>query len=861
MRNLHCKLLRRISVPLMIAFGFVSAAMGADDPATESKTDKVAEEAFLNETLPLLKQHCFECHSHATGKAKGGLVLDSRSGWAKGGDSGPAIIPGNLDESLLIQAVRYGNGTEMPPKGKLPKESIEALERWVKNGAADPRTSEITKAQSTIDFAAGKRHWAFKPPRQSSPPEVKDVAWPAHGIDRFLLARLEERGLHPAKDADHHTWLRRVSLDLTGLPPTVTEIQAFVRDCETLKSQPSIESGLPIAARERVVDRLLSSRAFGERWGRHWLDLVGYADQIGTANDIFAEHAWRYRDYVISAFNTDKPFDRFLREQLAGDLLPFESPDQRAEQLVATGFLLLGDLTVVEADKPKLRIDVVDQQVDKIGRAFLGMTIGCARCHDHKFDPIAQRDYYAIAGILNSTESIQRAEWGVWSWPTVVELPETETQQNARLALTERHRQRIDGWKADRDRQREQKKEVDAALAKPEAAAADEAIRTALTKTQAGLNERLQKLDADIQHAEFFLAATPKAFGVRDVTEPADMQITIRGNAYALGDKVARGFLQVASNGPAVEMPARQSGRLQLAEWIASQDNPLTARVVVNRIWQKLFGEGLVRSVDYFGLPGEKPSHPELLDQLAHQMMVESWSQKKLIRSLVLSRAYGMSSEGDKSAAAIDPDNRLLSRMNRRRLDAESLRDSLLAVSGKLIESTGGPALPLEYRENTGNLGKGVNPPSFSLARFRPEQEFERSIYLPVIRSGPQAGPGELRNVFDFTQPAEFAGQRAVTAVPTQALFLMNSKLMKDRARDLAIRITSSTSDESARLELLWMRAFGRPISAAEKTDAIAFLTELRNEAAASKTAEPELLAWSELCHSLIASNEFLIRL
>jgi mono/diheme cytochrome c family protein len=657
MRQLHCRLLRGISVPLIciIAVSCVSVAVSADEPAVSSQTDKVAEEAFLNETLPLLKQHCFECHSHAGGKAKGGLVLDSRSGWAKGGDSGPAIIPGNLDESLLIQAVRYGNGTEMPPKGKLPKETIEALERWVKNGAADPRTSEVIKAQTRVDFAAGKKHWAFQPIHEATPSEVKETAWPLKDADRFLLARLEERGLHPAKDADPYTWLRRVSLDLTGLPPTVTEIQAFVRDCDGLKSQSPGELGLPTAARERVVDRLLDSHAFGERWGRHWLDLVGYADQIGTANDIFAEHAWRYRDYVIAAFNSDKPFDRFLREQLAGDLLPFDSIDQRAEQLVATGFLLLGDLTVVEADKPKLRIDVVDQQVDKIGRAFLGMTIGCARCHDHKFDPIAQRDYYAIAGILNSTESIQKAEWGVWSWPTVVELPETEAQQNARLALAERHRQRIDGWKADRDRQRDQKKEVDAALAKPEAAAADEAIRAALTKTQAGLNERLQKLDADILHAEFFLAAPPKAFGVRDIPEPTDMQITIRGNAYALGDKVPRGFLQVVTNGSAPEMRARQSGRLQLADWIASRENPLTARVVVNRMWQKLFGEGLVRSVDYFGLPGEKPSHPELLDHLAQRLMNDSWSQKKLIRGLVLSRAYGMSSEGDKSAVAPPP--------------------------------------------------------------------------------------------------------------------------------------------------------------------------------------------------------------
>ncbi|MDB5385122.1 MAG: Planctomycete cytochrome, partial [Planctomycetaceae bacterium] len=293
----------------MATFGLVTQSLSAAEPPVAA--DKAAEAAFLNETLPLLKQHCFECHSHASGKAKGGLVLDSRSGWAKGGDSGPAIIPGDLDESLLIQAVRY-KGMEMPPKGKLPIAAIEILERWVKNGAIDPRTSEATKSQSKVDFAAGKQHWAFQPIRDVSPPLVKDLTWATGNIDRFLLARLEERGLHPVADADAHTWLRRVSLDLTGLPPTVEEIQAFVRDCRGIPEHSATK--LPAAACERVVDRLLNSRAFGERWGRHWLDLVGYADQIGTANDIFAEHAWRYRDYVIAAFNSDKPFDRFLRE-------------------------------------------------------------------------------------------------------------------------------------------------------------------------------------------------------------------------------------------------------------------------------------------------------------------------------------------------------------------------------------------------------------------------------------------------------------------------------------------------------------------------------------------------------------------
>lgn len=830
-------------MPLMASLGAGSASASADNPPHPA----AGQRFFREQALPVLQRNCFECHSHAAGKAKGGLVLDSRSGWEEGGDSGPAIVPGDPDASLLIQAVRY-DGLEMPPKGKLPADAVAALERWVKEGAFDDRVLE-TKGPAGAEVAKGRDHWAFQPIREPKPPEVEDAAWPLDDVDRFLLARLEERGIHPVADADRPTWLRRASFDLTGLPPSPKDIAAFLAD-----SSPE--------AYEHVVDRLLGSRAFGERWGRHWLDLVGYADQIGTANDIFAEHAWRYRDYVIKAYNEDKPFDAFIREQIAGDLLPADSPEQKAERMVATGFLLLGDLSVVEADKAKLKIDTADQQVDKIGRAFLGLTIGCARCHDHKFDPIPQKDYYALAGIFNSTESIQRAEWGVWSWPTVAELPESESEQTARDALAERERQRIDGLKGERDRLRSRKQEVDAALEKIKSAPDDDPARSALAKVQGDLGGQIGGLDATIQHAEFFAPRRPRAFAVRDVSAPADMKITIRGNAHALGELVSRGFLRAVGQAPGAPIPPGESGRRQLADWLASPENPLTARVAVNRIWQELFGEGIVRSVDYFGLPGEKPSHPELLDHLARRFANDGWSQRRLIRSLALSHAYRLDSRATPEGTAADPENRLFWRMNRRRLDAEALRDALLAASGKLIESGGGPSMPLEYRENTGNLEKGaVNPPSFRLGRFRPEQEFVRTVYLPVIRSAPQAGPAELRNAFDFPQPAEFVGKRAVTAVPTQALFLMNAKLMKDRSADLARRVLAGASEERPRLELLWIRALNRPITDIEAADASEFLDGLRAEAPGDKDPEAELRCWAELCHALLASNEFLMRL
>lgn len=808
------------------------------------------QEAFFEAKIrPVLVEHCYECHSAKTKVPKGDLRVDSRQALLRGGDSGPALVPGKPEESLLVKAMSYtDSAVEMPPKEKLADAVLADFRTWIAKGAVDPRNegSPVTQPAGT-DSSNGRDFWAFQTPKTHAVPSVKDVTWPRTEVDRFLLAKLESQGLKPVADADRYTWLRRVSIDLTGLPPTSEQITEFVADTTP-------------QAYERVVDRLLASAAFGERWARHWLDLTGYADQIGTANDLFAEHAWKYRDYTIAAFNTDKPFDRFVKEQIAGDLLPYQTVEERGANLIATGFLLLGDLTVVEADKAKLRVDVIDQQIDKVSKAFLGLTVSCARCHDHKFDPISQRDYYALGGIFHSTESVHKVEWGVWSWPVTAELPETDAQRLAREVQLTLQKQRIEQLKSDRETARKRTAEVTAALNAKEEEQPDQPTRERLQAEEKELDARIRGLDTQIPHAEFFAATVPSAFAVHDYPQPADMQITIRGNAHALGEAVPRGFVQIISSNPA-SIPANESGRRQLAEWLVGPDNPLTARVTVNRIWQKLFGEGLVRSVDYFGVRGDLPSHPELLDYLATRFVAEGWSQKRLIRDLVLSRAYQLSSAQDAAANAVDPENRLLWRMNRRRLDAESLRDSLLAVSGRLLSSNGGPGLPLEYPENTGGLAKGgVNPPNFRLNKFRPEQEFVRTIYLPIIRSAPQAGPGEVRNVFDFTLPAEFAGQRAVTTVPTQALFLMNAKVLKQRAQELAQTILSTNGDE-ARLEALWLRVLNRPIADVERTEALAFLKDLRGMEPNADAAANDLRAWSELCHALLASNEFLVRM
>ncbi len=803
---------------------------------------------FEAKVLPLLQQRCYECHSHEK-KIKGGLALDLRKGWEIGGDHGPAILPGQLDKSLLIQAIRYTHPDhEMPPQGKLAAAEIDVLEQWVTMGAPDSRVAQTaTTKTKTLDLEQGRKFWAFQPVRHPAPPTVKNAAWPHDSVDNFILAKLEASSLSPNSDADTYTWLRRVSLDLTGLPPTPQQMEVFAKEVSHASSD------IRHSALARHVDRLLQSPAFGERWARHWLDLTGYADQIGTSNNVFAEHAWRYRDYVIDAFNQDKPFDRFIREQIAGDLLPHASPQERADNLTATGFLVLGDVEIVAVDKLIMETDLVDQQVSKVGTAFLGMTLGCARCHDHKFDPVGLTDYYGIAGIFRATNSTYKTDNGVWSSINTRELPETTRQRATRALREQKHTLQLTAWQTEREAITKKKAVLDAQIT-----TAKEPDKKPLEAQRSALDPRAKELTAAIDHATFFAPTQPKSFGIHDQPQPADMRITIRGNPHALGDTVPRGVLRVAAWDKPQPIPTNQSGRLQLAHWLADSRNPLTARVTVNRIWQKLFGEGLVRSVDYFGVRGEAPIHPELLDHLATRFIRNGWSQKQLIRSLVLSRAYRMSSAHSPLAIARDPDNRLLWRMNRQRLDAEAIRDSLLAITGTLATAHSGTALPLEFPENVASLSpKAVNPPAFSFKKFRPIQDFQRTIYLPVLRSSGQPGSAKLRDVFDFTQPAQFTGKRSETAVPTQALFLINSDMLRTRATELAQQLTQQSPAIDTRLATLWLRVLNRPITAPERDEAIALLTTLRTTA----KQDADLTPWIELSHALLSSNEFLLRL
>jgi hypothetical protein len=837
-------------------------------------TNHAADTAFFDsKVLPILQQRCFECHSHGT-KIKGGLALDSRSGWAEGGDNGPAIKPGQLEESLVIKAVRYVDAEfEMPPKAKLPASEIAILEEWVKLGAHDPRSAGAGKQKKGIDLAEGRKFWAFQPVSDPKPPLVKDTAWPLDPLDHFILKPLEAKGIKPMSDADRYTWLRRVSLDLTGLPPTVQEIESFSKDSSS-------------DAYANAVDRLLNSKAYGERWARHWLDLTGYADMIGTSNGVFAEHAWRYRDYLINAFNADKPFDEFVREQIAGDLMPPKSTEDRAAKITATGFLMVGDIEIVNPDKAKMETDHIDSQMIKIGQTFMGMTLGCVRCHDHKFDPIGVDDYYGIAGMLRSSPSSHKMpDMGVWSTLNSTALPETPAQLAARKKSEAENEQRIVGFKEEQKKLTDEKAVVTkqlAALGKPTAPASQVAATTdntqrdipanadakptagkdALTKRRDEIDAQLKKLGETIKHAEFFKDKTPRAFAMSDGPQPADMPVYVRGNPYAPSTVVPRGTLRVASWDKFPAIPAGQSGRLQFADWLADKRNPLTARVTVNRIWQKLFATGIVPSVDYFGTRGDVPTNPELLDHLATRFMRGGWSQKAFLRSLVLSRAYRMSSSNDALAMKLDPENKLFWRMNRQRLDAEAMRDSMLAISGELARDSGGPALVLEEPENCGALAlKGVNPPNYKHSKPRPSQEFERTLYLPVLRGG-TAGPDRLRAFFDFVDPAGTAGQRNQTVVPTQSLFLLSNDLLRKRATKLADHFIDAEPNELARLEALWLRVLNRPITSTEREEATAFLGNVEPLIKTVK-GRPALdsIKWRELCHSLLASNEFVFRL
>ncbi|MDX2035311.1 MAG: PSD1 and planctomycete cytochrome C domain-containing protein [Isosphaeraceae bacterium] len=920
-------------------------AISGGAPADDSNSRIIAPtradlDFFESKIRPILEDRCIECHNGD--KKKGGLRLDVASAFRAGGDSGPIVVPGNPGSSRLIEVVGYDSDLQMPPKAKLPEAEIAALTQWVARGAPWPAPdSQPTPASESASTARrddrGRDHWAFRPISDPIPPRTTRAGWARDPIDLFIQTKLEAAGLSAAAEAERGVWLRRVTFDLIGLPPTPKELADFLADASPV-------------AHETVVDRLLASPHFGERWARHWLDLARYGeDQAHSFQPRLYPQGFRYRDWVIDAFNRDLPYDRFLLEQIAGDLLPEPNVNDR---LPALGFFALGP---VYYGDPK-RHDQVDDRIDTLTRGVLGLTVACARCHDHKFDPIPTADYYALAGVFHSSEYreaplappdvvvahdraaaeaaaaakrvdeflqanaravlqrrlretpryvraawlrvVRRASSGakplengsidglddslIGRWVDLLAAstkgqPRSGFEHWARLTskaaesgLDEsKHLEEVDRFgreltrrlvdlevrislgsalgsipRADLivgagasisglDRFRsldpisaDDRRLYDAVLG------SDGFLRVPKNKQKSVLDDagrsRLASLEADAKRAkEAIPPKYPIAHALTEAADPVEMRILIRGNAANPGPKVSRRFLSVL--GGEGRPFGGGSGRLDLARAIASPTNPLTARVFVNRVWQHLVGTGLVATTSNFGSLGEPPSHPELLDHLASRFLASGWSTKRLVKAIVLSSTYRQSTQGDPRGRELDPENRLVGRMSRKRLEVEPWRDAVLAASGRLDRRFGGPSITLETPDN-----------------------HRRTLYAKISRH--DLSP--ILRLFDFPDPNITSGERTRTTVALQQLIVLNDEWIIRSARDLATRVRRASADDRSRIERAYRILFTREPTSREVDLALAYLA--KPDPPSSPAAPNPLSRWDRLAQALIASNEFM---
>jgi hypothetical protein len=746
-----------------------------DGAAAELTAENLA--FFEKRIRPLLVKHCYECHSADAKEVQGELLVDSRAALRKGGSTGPAIVPGDLDQSLLIKAVRFKDDLQMPPEKKLSDEEIADLEKWVSLGAPDPRTKATKFVKRKIDVAEARKFWSLQPVKDSPAPTVKDTAWPKSDLDRFILAELEKQNLAPTSPADKRTLIRRATYDLTGLPPKPEDVAAFLAD-----ESPQ--------AFEKVIDRLLASRQYGERWGRHWMDLVRYADTAGDNSDYPIPQVYLYRNYIIDALNADKPYDQFLREQIAGDLLPAENDAQRNEQIIATGYLAIsrrfGSLT-----KNYPQHLTIEDTLENLGRTTLALSISCARCHDHKFDPISNEDYYGLYGIFQSTR---------YPFPGI----ELDKKPRDFVPLVEN--------------------------GKP------------------GSQVAYAMIDAEV----------------------GDARVQLKGEPKQLGDEVPRRFLEVLGGQTLDEAAAKQSGRLQLAQWITDPANPLTARVMVNRVWQYHFGSGLVKTPSDFGVRGTPPTHPALLDWLAARFVHDGWSLKKLHKRIMLSSTYQLaSSDVERShapfqsgaattqagtsgawlqATKIDPSNHLHWRFNRQRLDAEELRDTLLTLSGELDDTM--PTEPHPF------------PPvdKWQFTQHHPFRESydsnRRSVYLMTARLNSRP----YFTTFDGADRNASTPKRDSSVTTVQSLYLLNDEFVHQRAEAFAKRLLAEASNDAARLERAFALTLARPPTDHEREQTAAWLGLIRKqfEMSGIPAGERDQQAWSALVRVLLRTNEFL---
>ena len=756
----------RKSVLTIWVFAFTGVAWARAEEPSASKID-----FFESKIRPVLIERCQSCHSSKAAKLKGNLRLDSREMALKGGDSGPAILPGKSAESRLFKAVEYRDAeTAMPPAGKIPAAEIALLKTWIDEGAVWPSATVVKPGKpSGPDPMAGASHWAWQPLAKVAPPQVRDQARVINEIDRFVLSALEARNLKPSPSADRRTLIRRAYLDLLGLPAPPAEAAAFAKDTDP-------------RAYDKLIDRLLASPQYGERQARRWLDVARFSDGLGGFLDGGAlPDAWRYRDWVVQSFNNDLPYDLFVKQQIAGDLLG----DPKAA--IGTGFLAVGPTYNDDGGDPdsvaKTRAETLDDRVDTVTRAFLGLTVSCARCHDHKFDPIPQADYYSLAGVFNNTRNVHARS------DTPENLKKIEEHQRAVRALEVRlndlSRQGLDP------------------------------ITRAIRKTE--VVGELKKLRAAAP------PPSPMYHGVAD-GGTADMAIAIRGDLRKPGAVVPRRFPEILSRQPRQSWTTG-SGRLQLAEAMVSKENPLTARVMVNRLWQGHFGEPLVRTPGNFGTLGEKPTHPELLDWLAARFIESGWSIKALHKTIMLSATYRSASQNNETNFRSDGDNRFLWRMSPARLDVETWRDCVLAVTGELDPTMGGPPAP----------------DILSSSR--------RTLYAAVSRNGDRFPSDAFLRLFDFPSARATVSERPVSTVPQQFLFLLNSPFMEARARAFAGRLQREVAGDAERINRAYELLYARTPEAAERELGLAFL-------AGDETGQAT--RWRQYAQVLLGSHEFM---
>lgn len=978
---------------LLILALFLSGRVHGDEISPEDRN------FFESKIRPVLVKHCYECHSAESKELGGKLSLDNQAGMLKGGESGASLIPGKPEESLLVQSLRYAS-LEMPPTAPLPEATINDFVEWIKRGAPDPRVGHET--QDLLAAYDPESLWSFHPRQSPHIPAVQQSDWPRDPIDHFILSRIEHEQLSPTSDASPRTLVRRLYFDLIGLPPTAEQVDAFVSAYQQSGQQ----------AIENLVDELLARPQFGERWGRHWLDVARYGESNGNdglGRNATFPHAWRYRDYVIDSFNRDLPYDRFLIEQIAGDLLPASSAEERNRQLVATGFLAIGSKPAA-AMNTNFAMDIVDDQINAVCTSILGLSVACARCHDHKHDPIPTRDYYAMAGIFSSTETLYGAAANEKLTAPPTELHQLQSAYNPAAATSDRSRLTLpEDYSASIDQlqpllhftldsapaelhplpekvsfSKDEFAKLDATTisgklpsAEPSYSVSfwfkndtpnDKRVITAYLFSRAELGNKslpgdhigiggthdksrtgklfvfngndpktkksvagtstvqpgtwnhlvfvreknrvklflnggdIPEVDTEITatfgesldyclanrsdnftplegnlaefaffpraltDAEAILLHTasgqPKqaqsigvAMGVREKEQPADCKIHINGEGKTLGEVIPRGFLTAFGQVPAptkskafapeISVSADASGRMELAQWLTHPDHPLTSRVIANRVWLSLFGQGIVSTPDDFGVYGARPTHPELLDHLAERFIQDGWSTKRFIRTLVLTRTYQLDSWSDSKLREADPDNKLFARHPRRRLDAESLRDAILQASGELDLNPGqGSAVDeLDILLKSANEQEiDLHPPSS-----------HRSVYLCMLRHSP---PPELA-AFDLPDGVTVTGQRNVTTLPSQSLFLLNSPFVIEQSELLADHILKRPDlTDSERIQFIFRQILSRNPDAQEIQQVQQYLQSM-TLALSSTAADARRASWASLCQSLLTTNEF----